>query len=643
MASKKKIKRHSPGATEVKRKGDRQTTEHPKSRQRRSDKLRWMIPTILAITFVAFIPVLGAGFVSWDDGEYVLQNTALRNADLKTVLTTPMQGNVHPLTMLTLFINYLVSGEDAWSYHLLNLALHLVNCVLVFRLAMSLSKGNSIISFTTAILFGIHPIHVESVAWVSERKDVLYGLFFVAGLITYTKYVDSNSQRHYWLSILYFVLSLLSKPSAVVFPLALLCVDLLRTRKVTAKVLVEKIPFFALSLAMGIATFVAQQQAGSFGKIHIDTSNKILYGFYGIMMYIVKMVMPVNLAVFYPFPAMNVKLPVEYYIAPVFFIGLAFVFFYSLKRNRIISFGILFYLVNLLLVLQFLPVGSAVIAHRYAYIPYIGLFFIVGWIIDRFTKNNATKAWRVVFPITLLLCVLTWQQASSWHSSATLWDQAIKTQPSAKAYAIRAMLLRKEKNYDLAIDYFNRAIHLDTHDYELYANRGNVYFDLKKPELAISDYKKALSMKPDFPEALDNMGAQFAILGHYDSAIIYTTRAITIKPDFKPAYSNRALTYMRVNRYDDAIRDWKKFLEFEPDAADVYNTIGSCYQGMGKYRESLEPINKAISMSPDPTFYLNRSYSYNGLKDLDAAKKDALFAKQHGAQIPNDLAKSLGL
>ena len=643
MASKKKIKKQSHPASEVKKKGERQTTERRVSKQKRSAELRWMIPAILVITFVAFLPVLSAGFVSWDDGEYVLQNTALKNADLKTVLTTPMQGNVHPLTMLTLFINYLISGEDAWSYHLFNLALHLINCVLVFRLAMSLSKGNRVISFTTAILFGIHPVHVESVAWVSERKDVLYGLFFIAGLITYTKYVDSNSRKQYWLSILYFVLSLLSKPSAVIFPLALLCIDLLRTRRLTAKLLVEKIPFFTLSLAMGIITFLAQQQAGSFGKIHIDTSNKILYGFYGIMMYIVKMVAPVNLAVFYPFPAMNVKLPIEYYIGPIFFIGLAFIFFYSLRRNRVISFGILFYLVNLLLVLQFLPVGSAVIAHRYAYIPYIGLFFIVGWIIDRFTNSTPSKAWRIVFPITLLLSLLTWQQASTWHSSATLWDQAIKTQPSAKAYAIRAMLLRKEKNYDLAIDYFNKAIHLDTHDYELYSNRGNVYFDLKKPELAINDYRKALSMKPDFPEALDNMGSQFAILGHYDSAVIYATRAITIKPDFKPAYSNRALTYMRLNRYEDAIRDWKKFLEFEPDAADVYNTIGSCYQAMGKYQESLEPINKAISMSPDPTFYLNRSYSYNGLKDLDAAKKDALFAKQHGAQIPNDLAKSLGL
>jgi len=643
MASKKKFKRQTHPATELKKKPEKQIRQQRSSKQRKLTEVRWMIPVILGITFIAFLPVLQAGFVSWDDGEYVLQNTALKNGDLKTVLTTPMQGNLHPLTMLTLFFNYLISGEQAWSYHLLNLVFHLINCFLVFKLAMSLSKGNSTISFITAILFGIHPVHVESVAWVSERKDVLYGLFFLAALISYTKYVDTKSKKQYWLSALWFGLSLLSKPSAVVFPLAVLCIDLLRARRLDIKLFVEKIPFFAMSLALGVATYFAQQQAGSFGKIYIPAINKILFGFYGIMMYIVKMIAPVNLAVFYPFPPLNVKLPVEYYIGPLFFIALAFAFFYFLKRNRVIAFGILFYLVNLLLVLQFLPVGSAVIAQRYAYIPYIGLFFIVGWIIDRLTRHNTVKASRIIFAVALLLSVLTWQQATTWRSSATLWDQAIKTQPSAKAYAIRAMLLRKEKNYDLALDYFDKAIHLDTHDWELYSNRGNVYFDLKKPELAINDYRKALSVKPDFPEALDNMGAQFAILGRYDSAIIYASRAIKVKPDYKQAYSNRALTYIKLNRYEDAIKDWEKFLQFEPDAADVYNTIGSCYQAMGKYKESLVAINKAISMNPDPVFYLSRAYSYNGLKDIDAAKKDALFAKQHGAQIPPDLAKSLGL
>lgn len=643
MAPKKKFRKPAQTTPDISKKSKRNTHQSRASRQKKMENVRWMVPLILVITFLAFIPVLNAGFVSWDDGEYVLENTFMKNSDLKSLLATPMQGNFHPLTMFSLFVNYLISGTNAWSYHLFNLIFHLVNCFLVFKLAISLSKGNTIIAFTTAILFAIHPVHVESVAWVSERKDVLYTLFFLLGLIAYTSYVDTNSRKQYLLAIGFFIFSLLSKPSAVVFPLAILCIDLLRKRVLNGKMFIEKLPFFALALGMGIVTFLAQRQAGSFGKIHIDTLNKILYGFYGIMMYIVKMIVPAGLSVFYPFPALNTKLPVEYYIAPIFFILLAMVFFYSLKKNRVIAFGILFYLVNLLLVLQFLPVGSAVIAQRYTYVPYIGLFFIAGWIIDRYAKGNTSKALWVIFPLTLLFSILTWKQATTWYSSATLWDQAIKTQPSAKAYAIRAMLLRKEKNYDLALEYFDRAIHLDTRDYELYSNRGNVYFDLKKPELAINDYRQALSMKPNFPEALDNMGAEFAILGRYDSSLIYITKAINIKPDFKPAYSNRALTYMKLNRYPEAIRDWEKFLQFEPDAADVYNTIGSCYQAMGKYAESLTPINKAISMNPDPVFYLSRSYSYNGLKDLESAKKDALFAKQHGVQIPEDFAKTLGI
>jgi len=437
MPGKKKYRKQAHTANEIKQKPGKQAGR-PHITKGKKVSNRWMVPLILVITFLAFIPVLNAGFVSWDDGEYVYENLFLKNSDLRSLLTNPMQGNFHPLTMFTLFINYTISGNDAWSYHLFNLIFHLINCFLVFRLAMSLSKNNTIISFTTAILFGIHPVHVESVAWVAERKDVLYALFFLAGLISYTKYADTNSRKQYFLTTLFLILSLLSKPSAVIFPLAAFCIDLLRKRKLNVKLFIEKIPFFALALLMGIVTFFAQHEAGSFGKIHIDTINKILYGFYGIMMYIIKLIAPVNLSVFYPFPPLNSPLPIEYYIAPVFFVALAFIFYYSLKKNRVIAFGILFYLVNLLLVLQFLPVGSAVIAQRYAYIPYIGLFFIIGWIIDRYARDTS-KAWRVIFPIVFVLSVLTWKQASTWYSSATLWDQAIKTQPSAKAYAIRAM------------------------------------------------------------------------------------------------------------------------------------------------------------------------------------------------------------
>ena len=164
----------------------------------------WIVPFILIATFLAFIPALKAGFVNWDDGEYVLDNLLIRDfSKINLILTTPVQGNYHPLTMISLALNYSISGTEAWSYHLLNLLLHLVNCFLVFRLVLMLSKKNIVIAFTTAILFGIHPMHVESVAWVAERKDVLYGLFFLAGLIFYTKYADTGSKKQYGFALFF--------------------------------------------------------------------------------------------------------------------------------------------------------------------------------------------------------------------------------------------------------------------------------------------------------------------------------------------------------------------------------------------------------------------------------------------------------
>ena len=644
MGKKKKFIRQSSG------KSEKQIQQTPTPKKRSVKIPVWMIPSILIITFLAYIPTLSAGFVTLDDGDYVTGNYLLKDlSHLNALFTTTVQGNYHPLTMLSLAINYQISDLDAWSYHIVNLLLHLINCFLVFRLVMLLSNRNLLIAFTTSVLFGIHPLHVESVAWISERKDVLYGLFFLLGLISYTKYVDTGSRKQYGFTILFLLLSLLSKPAAVIFPLVLFCIDFFRKRKLNLKLFVEKAPFFALALAGGIGTLLAQRAAAATGTISFGFVRTALFGFYGIMEYIIKIVVPVGLAPFYPFPAVNESLPIEYYFGPVFFIGLAVLFYYGWKKNRAIAFGILFYLVNLLLVLQFLPVGSAIISERYTYIPYIGLFFIIGSLIDRFAKGNTTKAYSIIFTVTAIFSVLTFKQAGVWHNGATLWDQAIKAQPSAKAYGNRALLLRQEKNYPLALEYYKQAVHLNQIDHESYANLANVYFDLQKPDSAFMYYKKALSLKPDYYPALDNMGAQFAMTGHYDSALKYLNRALQIKPDYKPAYSNRALTYMQLNRNQEAINDWEKYLQYNTDVADVsgtagvYNSIGSCYQALGKYQESLAPINKAIELVPDAAFFLNRSYSYSGLKNMEAAKNDALKAKQAGAKIPDNYARSLGI
>ena len=403
--------------------------------------LQWIIPFILLVTFLAYIPVLKAGFVNWDDGDYVTENLLIRSfANIKLLFTTPVQGNYHPLTMISLAFNYAISGSQAWSYHLLNLLLHLVNCILVFRLALLLSNRNIIIAFTASILFGIHPMHLESVAWVSERKDVLYGLFFLAGLISYTKFADAGLKKHYWLTLVFFILSLLSKPAAIIFPLVLFCIDLLRKRKFNLRSVSEKVPFFILSVLLGVLTLSAQKTAGAAGVEAFSMGTKILFGFYGLMMYFINMILPLNLSPFYPLPALNEKLSMAFYLAPLFFATLTVLFIYSLKKIRPLAFSILFYVVNLLLVLQVFTVGSAIIAERYTYIPYIGLFYAAGWMIDRYAKSNLSKSYIIILPVTLLFSIATFRQASIWQDGVSLWEHAIKTNPSSRAYTNRQQL-----------------------------------------------------------------------------------------------------------------------------------------------------------------------------------------------------------
>ena len=598
---------------------------------------------ILIATVIAYIPALSAGIVNWDDPDYVNQQFFSRAlSDVKYLLTTPIQGNYHPLTVLSLALNFSISGMNAWSYHLLNLILHLINSVLVFRFAFLLSR-DSVTSFATAILFAVHPMHVESVAWVTERKDVLYTLFFIAGLISYTRYADTGSRKQYVLTLLFLILSLLAKPAAVIFPLVLFCVDILRKRKLTTRLFVEKVPFIVLSLALGLVTYVAQKEKGAIDVYAFGTVTRIFMGFYGIMMYFIKMIIPINLSPFYPYAPINQALPTDYYISPLFFVALVTLCVLSWKKNRVVTFGILFYIVNLLLVLQFLPVGSAIIADRYTYIPYIGLFFILGWLLSRIVKQETYKAYYFLAPVIILLCFLTYHQSAIWIDSATLWDHAIKVTPSSRAFDNRARLFNEEKNTEKALEYYNESLKINAVDDEAYTNRGNIYFNSGKFDLAYQDYRHALSIKPDAYAALDNLGALFGTQGKHDSALINLNRALTLKPDYISALRNRALIFMDLKRYSEAINDLETFLKHQPNDPNIINAMGVCYRMSEKYADALALINKALTIRQDPHFYLNRSYCYNGLKNLDQARKDALTAKQGGVELDPPYAKELGI
>jgi tetratricopeptide (TPR) repeat protein len=603
-----------------------------------------LLAAILALTVLAYLPVFDAGFVNLDDDYYVTRNELIKSlGNAGQILTQPVQGNYHPLTMLSLALNYAVSGESAWSYHVLNLLLHLVNTVLVFRLAARLSAQDSLVPLTTALLFAVHPMHVESVAWVSERKDVLYACFFLLGLLAYDRFVESKTKALYLQSLLWCALSLASKPAAVVFPLVLIAWDFFRKRAFSPRMLAEKAPFFLLALVAGWLTLQAQtgQGATDTAQLH-GLGTRVLFGCYGFALYLVKLVAPVGLSAFYPMPAVGEPLSAAYQLAPLVFVAVLAVSVLTIRKHPVVAGCFAFTLVNLLLVLQFKIVGSAIIADRYTYVPYLGPFFLCGWLLERHLGERRNLALSCLFAVGAVLAVLAHQHARTWHSGATLWDNAIANAPSAHAYMGRAKAYRAEGNPREALRCYDEALKL-RESAELYAGRAGARAELGDEALAMEDYAKALTIDPQAASALAGRGALSAKLSRFEEAIADLSAALRLDPGNRAAYRNRGLSYSRRNEFEKAIADYERYLQFVPSDAEVHNGIGVCRQKLQQFERSLGDFDRAIRWKAAPAYFLNRSYSWSALGKPEAAKQDALQARQLGAQVPADYARALGL
>src|SRR5258706_9560495 len=256
---------------------------------------------ILVLTFAAYIHSLGNGYVNWDDNYYVTLNPLVSHPTLGGILTTQVAANWHPLTIASLALNYRISGLHPASYHWLNLLLHLANTALVFLFIRKLTGGRVWTTVITALFFGIHPMHVESVAWIAERKDVLYAFFYLLALITYLRYLDNRRLVTLLATLLAFVCSVASKPAAVVLPLSLLAIDYFRRRPIHLAAWLEKVPFFAVSIAGGLLTIQAHRSAGAIADPHVWTPiQRLLFASYATVMYGVKLFLPVSLSVVYP-------------------------------------------------------------------------------------------------------------------------------------------------------------------------------------------------------------------------------------------------------------------------------------------------------------------------------------------------------
>ncbi len=638
----------------------------------------WLIIAgIVVFTVVVFLPMLQNQFTSWDDPDYITNNMKiwkLNAENLKFIFTQPIAYNYHPLTMLSLGINYYFSKLNPFSYFLTNLILHLTNVVLVFWFIFSISKKNINVATFVALVFAIHPMHVESVAWATERKDVLYTLFFIGGLITWLHYLRTNKLIYFIATILLAIFSMLSKPAAIIFPLVIIAIDFYEKEKFEIKAQLNKIPFFIIAAFFMYMTLIAQTQdnsiVGDFKKYTVI--ERFLFASYGFVVYILKLFAPAHLATFHPYPK---SIEILVYLSPIIIALLVACVYYFKEKRKLLLFGLMFYFINLILVLQFVSIGDAVYAERYTYVPYIGLCFILGMLLfNSNIKINRNLIWGGIAAYSLVFAYSANARVKVWHNSETLWTDMIEKYPDSdrgyydlgnyyfekgdnekaiplfgkaikvgtnyKSYANRGLALMKQLKYDEAIQDFNKAIELKPKQDEAFLGRAHAYGDLKKYDLSMSDVNEALKFRESY-ESYFFRGYLYKATENYDLAIENYSKAMTLTKEVS-VYNNRGNVYFLLKDYAKAIADYNVVLNQNPNDPNGLSNRGAAYFQSNQFEAAMVDINKAISLDPNNARnFTNLALMYqkqgNKAKALEIANK----AQKLGASFPADFLRSI--
>ncbi len=550
-----------------------------------TNKYLW-ISAILALTCFTYIPVFTNGFTNWDDNIFVTSNELIRSfswSHLQTWFTRPFVGQYQPLVLLSFALDYSIDDYNPLVFHITNLLLHLINIFLVFRLIDLLFK-NTLIALFTSLVFGIHTLNVESVAWITERKNVLYTLFYLWSLVCYLKYLDRNKFKYFLFTLILFVFALASKSAAVTLPVVLVLIDYLYKRDHLKKlVIIEKVPFFALSLFIGIYTIVAHQQYGALtNATGYSSIMRILISANALIFYFEKLFIPINLSAYYPLPAdLKNSLP-QLIVGFVIVYGLIImaILFAFRKKNGIVLFGLGFFIINM--VLFIIPAGVPVLTtDRYAYVPFIGIFVLISYGLQIIvTKSFKLKIAGVLFVVmyALLLIGLTFKQSKIWHDSLTLWNNVLNTTgESSFPLMKRGIAYRHLNDIEKALNDLNASIDLNNQYPVVYENRGYIYLLEKDYKTAVEDFEKALEMDPKSAYSMRNLGLCYLNLQNFDKALALLNQSLEIEPKNAYALKTRGKVYMALDQNDNACNDLKQSIvlglsdENEKEAKDLIN------------------------------------------------------------------------
>ncbi len=610
-------------------------------------------------------------FVNFDDDGYVTDNPHVQQgvsvSSIYWAFTNRDCSNWHPLTWLSHILDYQLYGLRAGGHHLTNVLLHAANAILLFLVLWRMT-GNLWPSAFVAAVFAVHPLHVESVAWVAERKDVLSGLFFMLTLAAYLRYVRGGfSSVWYWTVAALFAFGLMAKPMLVTLPLVLLLLDYWPLGRMSAAnpstdavgksfsvrrlrdLIVEKIPLFLLMIASCVATPFAQGEAVA-ELANLPLSSRIANALMSYVAYLGQSFWPENLAVYYPHPGYYSHPGNDYSATAataslLLLVGISAVAWIFRRKSPYLLVGWLWFLGILVPVIGLVQVGAHAKADRYMYLPQIGLCIAVAWGAERASRHWPYRRW--VAGVTSALAVISlawcaWQQVSYWKDSETLWLHTLAcTSDNWLAHNNVGNALTDLGQVDAAIAHYQAVLKIKPDYAETHSNLGNVLAGRGQVDAAIAHYQTALKIKPDFAKAHVNLSIALVGRGRIDEAIVHYKKALEIKSDFVDAHYNLGAILAGRGQIDEAIIHYQKALELKPDYAKAHYNLGNALAGRGRIDEAIIHYQKALEIKPD---YVNAHFNLGnalaGCGRIDAAiahYQKALELKPDYANVHNNL------
>jgi tetratricopeptide (TPR) repeat protein len=648
----------------------------------------WIYCLLLLATFSAYAPARHLGFVNYDDPEYVADNQHVRSGitagGVVWAFTSREAANWFPLTRLSEMLDCQLFGLDSTAHHLVNVIFHGLAAVMLFAF-LHRATGARWPSALVAFLFALHPLHVESVAWVSERKDVLSALFWFLSLWAWVNYASRKERGWYVTALVAFVLGLMAKPMIVTLPLVLVLLDLwpLRRRALSTEALAEKIPFFALSAAASIATYLFQRGSGAVvDLVSVPFGTRVENALVCYVVYVAKTLWPTSLAVFYPYPP---DFPIwQVLLAVAALAGMTLVVLRCHRARPYLAAGWLWYLVTLLPVIGLVQVGSQQRADRYLYVPMVGLTIILAW-----GAADVVARWPQLKPVAIALAVLacatcgvlTSAQTEYWESSESLFRHALQvttgnylahynlglalsSNPERLNDAVRefeaALRIRPDyadarnnlgvalwktlgRSSEVLADY-QTALRLAPNSAAAHNNLGNALSNLsdRLPE-AIAEYEAALRLKPDYAEAHNNLGTALSnVSGRLPEAIAQYQSAIRLKPDYANAHYNLGNALAKLpDRLPEAIAEYRAALRIEPDSVEAHNNLAAALsRDPASLPEAITEYHAALRIKPD---FAEAHFNLgNLLSALPGRLAEAIAEYQAALRIRPDYAEAHG-